>query len=410
MVNKLIDNTRFKRVLFLSNGHGEDVCNREIIKAFTQACSNVEVVAMPIVGEGEAYRSLGIPIIGPTQQMPSGGVFYMNPLVLWQDIWSGLINLTWRQLKAVWQYSRNCDLIFATGDIVVVAIAYLTQSPYLVFLSGNSSYYEGRLNLGLILPQLLKSKRCLKFFTRDAFTAEDLRHQGLTKATYVGTPVMDMLEATGKELQLIPDVPLISLLPGSRLPEATNNFSLLLELVIKIARVMYPQTVQFKAALIPQLMTQLKGRSISQAWQYSADKLSFQGANLTIEVACHSDAFADLLHQSNLVIGMTGTAIEQAVGLGKPVITIPGEGPSFTYRFAEAQTRLLGCSVQLIGTKPATSNCVEQAAYKVKQTLQDSTYFQNCIKNGRQRMGIAGASVQIAESIKNYLELPNLLC
>jgi hypothetical protein len=32
---------------------------------------------------------------------------------------------------------------------------------------------------------------------------------------------------------------------------------------------------------------------------------------------------------------MTGTAVEQAVDLGKPVIAVPGNGPAFTYRFAE---------------------------------------------------------------------------
>jgi len=39
---------------------------------------------------------------------------------------------------------------------------------------------------------------------------------------------------------------------------------------------------------------------------------------------------------------MAGTAAEQAIGLGKPVIPIEGKGPQFTKSFAEAQRRLLG--------------------------------------------------------------------
>ena len=39
---------------------------------------------------------------------------------------------------------------------------------------------------------------------------------------------------------------------------------------------------------------------------------------------------------------MAGTAAEQAIGLGKPVIQIEGKGPQFTKSFAEAQRRLLG--------------------------------------------------------------------
>jgi len=42
---------------------------------------------------------------------------------------------------------------------------------------------------------------------------------------------MDNLNSTGKDLQLIPRVRTIALLPGSPLPEATNNLALLLELV-----------------------------------------------------------------------------------------------------------------------------------------------------------------------------------
>jgi len=39
---------------------------------------------------------------------------------------------------------------------------------------------------------------------------------------------------------------------------------------------------------------------------------------------------------------MAGTAAEQAIGLGIPVIQIEGKGPQFTKTFAEAQRRLLG--------------------------------------------------------------------
>jgi hypothetical protein len=42
---------------------------------------------------------------------------------------------------------------------------------------------------------------------------------------------MDNLNSTGKDLQLMPGVRTIALLPGSRLREATNNLVLLLELV-----------------------------------------------------------------------------------------------------------------------------------------------------------------------------------
>ncbi|MEP6525213.1 hypothetical protein NDA07_26265 [Microcoleus vaginatus DQ-U2] len=112
-----------KGILFLSNGHGEDSINCQILKALRLSGADVDVSAIPIVGDGAAYRRSTVPIIGSTSQMPSGGVFYMNPLFFLKDLGAGLIALTWQQLQAVWRHSRHCDLVVATGDIVAAAIA-----------------------------------------------------------------------------------------------------------------------------------------------------------------------------------------------------------------------------------------------------------------------------------------------
>lgn len=398
-----------KGILFLSNGHGEDAINCQILKALRVSGADVDVSAMPIVGDGAAYRRSTVPIIGPTSQMPSGGVFYMNPLFFLKDLGAGLIALTWQQLQAVWRHSRHCNLVMATGDIVAAAIARASNRPYIIFLSAHSSYYEGRVDLGLILWQLLCSEKCLAVFTRDALTAADLNRQGLNKAQFVGNPVMDNLNATGKDLQLIPGVRTIALLPGSRLQEATDNLVLLLELVKEIAS-NSTVPVQFRAALVPALMPQLDDIATRSGWQHRSGKLFFQHLKspeshpeLGVEVLCYADAFADILQQSSLVIGMTGTAVEQAVGLGKPVIAVPGNGPAFTYRFAEAQNRLLGDSVQVIGRQPANSDIIKEAAVAVDRTLQDDKYLASCIQNGLERMGRSGGSIKIANYAANYL-------
>ncbi|MEB3343129.1 lipid-A-disaccharide synthase-related protein [Okeania sp.] len=392
-----------KNILFLSNGHGEDTHNCQIIKALTKISPDINISAMPIVGSGNSYKSLNIPIINPTANMPSGGFLYLNPLLLLQDLKKGLISLTWQQLQAVWKFTKNCDLIMATGDIVVAAIAYSTKVPYIVFLSADSSYYEGRINLGLILPKLLNNSRCLKVFARDTFTAKDLNQQGIKKAEFVGTPVMDNLTSTGKNLLLKPKLFTIAILPGSRLPEAGKNLCLLLKLVREIVKVMGENVCQFRATIVPILMSELEAISTSEGWEYQGNKLIFSTKEFSIEVICYEDAFADILQYSNLVIGMAGTAIEQAVGLGKPVITIPGNGPSFTYRFAEAQTRLLGSSVQVIGKQPANSLILQEAAQKVKEVLADQEYLEACIQNGLERMGKPGGSEKIANYIVQYL-------
>jgi hypothetical protein len=43
-----------KGVLFLSNGHGEDAINSQILKALRASGADVDVSAMPVVGDGAA--------------------------------------------------------------------------------------------------------------------------------------------------------------------------------------------------------------------------------------------------------------------------------------------------------------------------------------------------------------------
>jgi uncharacterized protein (TIGR03492 family) len=398
-----------KRILFISNGHGEDNHTSHVIQTLRQLYPSLEMAAMPIVGEGKAYRSLDVPIIGPTQTMPSGGFFYMKRLYLLKDFQSGLIGLTWRQLQAVLEYAPNCDLIMATGDFVSQTFAYLTKRPFVSFISCLSALYEGQLRLNPLLWHDLNSSRCLAVFTKDSHTAYDLQRQGIAKALLAGIPALDRLVPTGKDLHLKPDERAIAILPGSRMPEAARNFCLLLQLVVEIAKVMPESGLQFRAALIPSLIEQLEDIAKSQGWQLTQGILTYSPPGSSaeesplVEVRCYSDAFSDILCYSTLVIGMAGLAVEQAVAIGKPVIQIPGEGPQFTYQFAEAQTRLLGMSAQTIGTKPATPEILKQAAKRVIETLEDSDYLAKCKENGPERFGPPGASERIARFLLNSL-------
>lgn len=394
-----------KRILFISNGHGEDNHSSHIIQTLRELSPNLEIAAMPIVGEGKAYRALGIPIIGPTQNLPSGGFTYMNRLRMIKDIQAGIISLTWNQLQAVRRYAPSCDLVIATGDTIGQSFAYLSGRPYVSFISCLSSLYEGRLQLELILSYCLRSPKCLTIFTRDSYTAEDLQKQGFQKAKFGGIPSLDRLLPTGKDLQLLPDVPMIALLPGSRLPEAERNFSLQLQLVLEIAKVIQGQKVAFRAALVSSLMAKLGEIATSLGWQQENGKLTYidEKGSVVAEVLCYSDAFNDIVNYCTLVIGMAGLAVDQAVAIGKPIVQIAGEGPQFTYAFAEAQTRLLGCSVQTVGTKAADAEILREAAQVVSKTLYDEEYFSNCVENGHSRFGPLGASYRIANELLAYL-------
>ncbi|KAK3271502.1 hypothetical protein CYMTET_20156 [Cymbomonas tetramitiformis] len=86
----------------------------------------------------------------------------------------------------------------------------------------------------------------------------------------------------------------------------------------------------------------------------------------------------------------------QVVGLGKPVLTFPGEGPQFTPRFCELQGHLLGRSL-IVCEGP------HRVAEALVQVLQDGGELAAIAQNGRRRLGSPGAAKRIARSINALL-------
>jgi uncharacterized protein (TIGR03492 family) len=306
-------------------------------------------------------------------------------------------------MQAVWKYSQNCTTIFATGDIVVLLMAYLTGKSFAIFIVSSSAYYEGQMRLPLLNNWLLKSSRCQTIFTRDRLTAEVLQQQGIDKAIFAGYPVMDVLKSTGQNLYLSPTDPVVAMLPGSRLPESMINLGVLLDLAIATYNEKSDVSLQFRLAITPNLL-EIDQQSTSpfqrivtaKGWQHSGDGWLYYVPQ-KIKVYYSINAFADILECSTIVVGMAGTAIEQAVGLGKPVIQIPGDGPQFTYHFAEAQMRLLGDSVQTIGRCASPQNIAE-ASRTLHRVLADQQYLNHCLVNGLERVGPPGGSQAIAQT------------
>jgi uncharacterized protein (TIGR03492 family) len=97
---------------------------------------------------------------------------------------------------------------------------------------------------------------------------------------------------------------------------------------------------------------------------------------------------------------MAGTATEQFVGLGKPVIAFVGEGPQYNQKFAENQKRLLGVSLQLVDNPMAVGQ-------KLEQLLCDNSLRQSIYINGKQRLGNSGAAKKIAQLLIDHFKDSN---
>ena len=408
------------KLLILSNGHGEDQIAIRIAEQLQFVTEKLELAALPIVGEGYAYQKLNIPIIGRVQQMPSGGFIYMGGNPLWQDLKGGLIKLTIEQIKIVRQWGKQVGLILAVGDIVPLLYAWIAGTNYAFVGTAKSEYYlrnqeewleqtswlERQLG-SVYLPWerwLMSRDRCVAVFPRDSLTTKILQQWSIP-ACDLGNPMMDGLEVNRGNISQSKDKLSILLLPGSRMPEALNNWQQILDAVTEVIKTFSSdRTLEFLGAIAPALnIKAFQEQLIDENWKISLTEfqsiedpqaITLFKDNTTLTLTQNS--YAECLQRADIAIAMTGTATEQAVGLGIPVITMAGKGPQFTSAFAEAQTRLLGCSVTLVENAPQVSKAIAKIINNPQQLKEIAL-------NGKQRLGSSGAAQRIALCLKEKL-------
>lgn len=424
------------KLLCLSNGHGEDAIAVRILQQLQRHPTPPKLAALPIVGEGHAYTQVGISIIGAAKTMPSGGFIYMDGRQLARDLQGGLLQLLWSQFKTVRTWANSGGAVLAVGDIVPLLLAWLSGADYAFVGTAKSEYYL-RNEAGL-LPRksqlddllekwsgsvyypwerwLMSRPRCKAVFPRDPLTTKTLQQWSIP-AFDLGNPMMDDLEPMtpkprfyGLEYvkQELERSLTITLLPGSRPPEAYANWELIVQAVSGVVEAFRSQSVLFLGAIAPSLNLDRLCQSL-EAEGFSLQSPDTVKFNLPVPDATAlvftqykatliltQQAYNDCLHQADLAIAMAGTATEQFVGLGKPAIAIPGKGPQFTPAFAEAQSRLLGPSL-IVVDQP------RQVANVIQSLLRDPDRLQQIADNGVRRMGKPGAARRIADCLMETL-------
>ena len=443
------------RLLCISNGHGEDIIALRILNPLRKANPSLDVFALPIAGAGNAYRSQNIPMIGPTQELPSGGFLNRDPKQLARDLGKGLLSLSRAQLSAVKTWANHTvakeSIILAVGDIVPLLFAYLSGLPYSFIGTAKSEYWlrdeQGKLPAktfwqklegwsgSVYLPwerQLMSSDRCQSIFVRDALTAAHLTKLGVP-AQYAGNPMMDSLEPTGqltpllstlrasllapnrtlsqpenklentpkdsatalyvtKKRQLVTPLT-IALLPGSRADESYENWKNILAAAPSLMTTFPNRPLILLAAIAPNLSTAQLQSSISSSWvptDLSPTYPTFIRQDVALLLI--NNAYNDCLHEAEMAIATAGTATEQFVGLGKPAITLPGNGPQFTQAFATVQAKMLGPSIQMV-------NSPKEIGPAITKIISNPDRLQLIYQNGKQRMGEPGAGDRIASRL-----------
>jgi uncharacterized protein (TIGR03492 family) len=424
------------KLLCISNGHGEDAIALPVLLELRKLAQPPEIVTLPIVGVGKAYTRHNFSIAGKIQTMPSGGFVNQDHRQLVRDLQGGLGGLTIAQIRTARNWAQSGGKILAVGDIVPLLFAWLSGADYAFIGTAKSEYYL-RDSQGQILPSQLNSievktgsvyfpwerwlmsrSRCKAVFPRDQLTTELLQHWQIP-AFDLGNPMTDGVATDSSPLTFYQSQrakrqlarPLIvTLLPGSRPPEAYANWAQILIAVDSLIPVFKQREIVCLAAIVTTLdLDILQGNLDRFGWIQvttpdtnltsiipNSSTIYYQRDHATIVIS--TQANPQCMQKGDCAIAMTGTATEQFISLGKPAFIIPGDGPQFTPAFAEAQTRLLGESVILV---PQAQN----VGVEMQQLLQQPDRLQSIAQNGLLRMGTPGAAIRIAACLMEVMTI-----
>lgn len=397
-------------ILLLSNGHGEDLSGALIATELRARGYRAE--ALPLVGHGRAYDQAAIPLLGRTREYSTGGLGYTSLWGRLTEVVQGQVGYLLRRLALLFRIAHRYDLVVVVGDVLPVAAAWLSWRPVVTYLVAYSSHYEGRLKLPWPCGACLASGRFRRVLSRDALTASDLSEQLGRPVDFLGNPFFDAAVAPSEPLGAGQPAPAqrLGLLPGSRLPEALHNLELMLEVLAQLPEhLQQPDQLGLSAALVGRLGPEEVAPLASRlGWRLDSEAGTISRLRrgpLRLELVW--GRFAAVVQHSDLVLSMTGTAAEQAVGLGKPVLQLVGSGPQFTDNFAEAQRRLLGPSVFCAEGRSGSAEQREATARLLAQQLgelqRDGALAERCHRNGLERIGAGGGTARIADAVVDAL-------
>lgn len=384
-------------ILVVSNGYGEDLVGARIASELRRALPQKKIVGFPLVGTGRSYTRQSLEIVGSSQRLPSGGFARTSVRSLLTDIRAGLLGCLRQQVSEMRALSEQVELTICVGDVFLLCLSSLGHLPKrLLVATAKSEYISGHFK-----PELFLMRRLAEaVVARDQVTSNALRAQGVC-SLYFGNFLMDVIERSGDYTHPYPCKYLICLLPGSR-----NDYPMNLHDMLRCLEFLRePADLGFVAALARapgngELEDVLRGDSWSYVSHdpgndsgYVGDLVfSGSGGPVRLRVAVDAGRFGDVVAASDLVIGMAGTAVEQAAGLGKPAVTFPGRGAQFTKAFAAAQKRLLGDAVCLV-----ESSRPSEVAQTVASILSDNERYLRMSRAGMARMGGPGSASRLIE-------------
>ena len=371
------------KLSFLTNGYGEDRTGALIACELRKLAPQHSIMAVPMVSNGNAFQSHGFETIWEGAFPPGQGFGSQEFRLFLKDI--PYARDYFRYLGFLFRHRSEFAHAFVVGDVFLLIHAYFGLGRKSVFLALAKSDH---MNPHSALEERIIRRFASRVLTRDAYTAEQLCAKGID-ARFLGNPIMDGIGDPGPEKPY--DPPVIGLLPGSR-DEADHNFRRILKVIDLLDR-----PARYLCALSPVLDIQgMAASAHADGWTLDPDNFLCKGNKA---VLMSKKVFENVLHDSTVVIGMAGTANEQAAGMGRPVVSFVGAGAQTTPSRMIDQERLLGGAAAYISDYP------EGVAREIAYLLDHPAERAKRGAIGRERMGSPGGAKKIAEFLFDEFKL-----
>lgn len=385
-------------IVFTSNCFGEDR-SAALIASVLKKKLQYTGVSLPILGaslisDGGDYINRGVDMLYTAEIPPSGGFPTRSLKGFLADLFSGSLFSPFRFINILKKNRSRIPFAVVVGDVPLLILTRLGlgKKPILFLAPAKSDYMEPHYK---IEEWVIRNWSDI-VLTHDEFTAVNMRSKHIN-ALFLGNPMMDELDCKTDSLVVPEGGEVVGILPGSR-EEAYENFALILRV---IERIQGNKTILFPAAIPASLKEDRIIKTVeAEGWAYREMKPYSRIEKMGVSVILTRGIFQEVLKKSNCIIGLAGTANEQAAGLGIPIVSFVGNGPQTTARRILEQANLLGGAMKYIKGGP------DEAALEVNLLLQNPTECQNRGRTGHDRMGGPGGAENIASLIiEKYVDI-----
>lgn len=362
-----------RRFLFIANGNGEDSIAAEIVRRLP---ASIKADAYPIIGPGRAFDDL-CSIVGPRAHIPSEGWRHQSGSVA-GDIKGGMLSTIPPAIGFLKSVRIKYDRVIVVGDMVGPLFCLLAGLPvdiYLdVFKSGYSHHYGW-------LERTVIRRIAKKTYCRDTMLAEALARTGIS-AVSAGNIMLDCVQRGDYEMAARRKHPLtVTLLPGSRVWTG-ESLTLQIAALKKLSPDVWPDVfVGLAEGLDSVQLAAETGMTFEPPHSgEAADAGTLTDDGLVLHMA--RGVLGNLIEGANVVLSQAGTATQQALGLGRPVVTFNRRG-NRPKRMRDEQA-LMG-DARILTPPDAVS-----LAQETERLLRDADLRRKLGQIGRMRLGGPG--------------------